>query len=299
MTFISWNIPSQGVTGLILNAIVANSPQPILSSIYYAYNGLFTSFMLGVEWNTFATHRKGLRVSTCPRGVQRGTYTLQLPKRIAVPLLLLSAALHWLCSQSIFLVSLDIDSSADILTYPNGTIFQDESAGDEEYITCGYSPIAIILTISLGLVMVLAAVLAGFRRFKAAEMPVAGSCSASISACCHVLDDDDQPEPDIGESAGLLGAQYRPGMGGRGNSTYSVGSWDDDRRSSLRTSAYSSSREASLKAENEIGTEAALLPVKWGVTGTMLGADSEMVGHCAFSSREVGELQVGEHFGYL
>ncbi len=64
----------------MVNVFVANSPQPILSMIYYTYNGLLTCFLLAVEWNGFARSRKGLRVTTSRHGLQRSSYTLQLPE---------------------------------------------------------------------------------------------------------------------------------------------------------------------------------------------------------------------------
>jgi hypothetical protein len=54
---------------------------------------------LADEWSHFAKERKPLRVSS-PTGL---TYFLQLPYRIALPLLVMSGLLHWLVSQSIFL----------------------------------------------------------------------------------------------------------------------------------------------------------------------------------------------------
>jgi hypothetical protein len=48
------NLPPSGVKGIIINTLVANSPQAILSGVYYAYNALFTCFMLGAERNSFA-----------------------------------------------------------------------------------------------------------------------------------------------------------------------------------------------------------------------------------------------------
>lgn len=56
-----------------------------------------------------ATTRKGLRV-TAPRGEQRSSYFLQLPYRWAVPLMIVSGALHWLMSQTIFPVRLETRS---------------------------------------------------------------------------------------------------------------------------------------------------------------------------------------------
>lgn len=50
--------------------------------------------------------KKPLRV-TAPQGQQRSTYYLHLPYRYSVPLIVTSALLHWLVSQSIFLVRID------------------------------------------------------------------------------------------------------------------------------------------------------------------------------------------------
>ena len=55
--------------------------------------------------------------------------------------------------------------------------------------TIGYSCIAIITVIFLGAIMILIEVLNGFRVHRG--MPLAGSCSAAISAACH------RPEEDV------------------------------------------------------------------------------------------------------
>ena len=198
------------VKDLISSVFVANAPQPILSSIYYTYNGLFTAFLLGVEWNSYQSQRKGLRVSDRPRAFQRSSYILQLPKRWALPLMALSAMLHWLCSQSIFLVSIVFDSSVfmvDLSSLPGssgrGSRLDDtfrfhcfSAVGDwdtgrsgtciSELFTCGYSPAAILTTFLLGILMVVGLICVGARQYSNAGMPVAGSCSAAISAACHL-----------------------------------------------------------------------------------------------------------------
>ncbi|KAF2175728.1 hypothetical protein K469DRAFT_743214 [Zopfia rhizophila CBS 207.26] len=92
----------------VSNVLLANLAQPILSFLYFSYNGLFTCMLLGYEWSQYAHRRKGLRVSRAPSGEQRSTYFLQLPYRFALPLMVLSGVLHWLVSQSIFLVSIDL-----------------------------------------------------------------------------------------------------------------------------------------------------------------------------------------------
>lgn len=194
-SFIYGFTPSSGTSGLISNVFLANLPQTILSAIYYVYNGIFTCFMLGTEWNSYMNRRKGLRVSGSPRGAQKSTYFLQLPYRWALPLMVLSGTLHWLCSQSIFLVTIQFDHRALNGTVTNGLTGSNGSEnGINEYFTCGYSPPAILAVIIIGIFMVATLILMGKRKFKNGGMPVSGSCSASISACCHPPQNEDAQE---------------------------------------------------------------------------------------------------------
>lgn len=57
--------------------------------------------------------------------------------------------------------------------------------------SCGYSPIAIITVIPIGIILLLLVVLTGFRRCEKGGIPFAGSSSAAISAACH------PPEKDV------------------------------------------------------------------------------------------------------
>jgi hypothetical protein len=171
--------PRTAITGLpndlVSNAIVANSPQVILSMLYFSYNALFTSFLLSHEWISYAQKKKGLRVSWRPVGAQRTEYFLQLPYRFSLPLLMLSGTLHWLVSQAIFLVAIDYYD-----------IFGAPSTFDRGHMkTCGYSPIAIITVIIFGAFMVIAIIAFGFVPYKQG-MPLAGSSSMAISAACHL-----------------------------------------------------------------------------------------------------------------
>ena len=166
---IYWSLPGNG--GLLTTTLVANSPQILLSLLFLMYNGLFTCMLLVSEWAGYAHERKPLRV-TCPTKSQRSTYRLQLPYKYGVPLLLLSGALHWLVSQSIFLARVNAFTSDGV------------EDTDDSISSIGYSNIAIITAIALGTVMVLLGILTGFRRYPPG-MPLAGSCSAAISAACH------------------------------------------------------------------------------------------------------------------
>jgi len=88
---------------LIGYVLLANLPQLVLSAVHLLYNAHFTIMALSKEWSRFSTTRKTLRVSY-PKGAQRSTYFLNLPYRYALPLMFASGTLHWLVSQSLFLV---------------------------------------------------------------------------------------------------------------------------------------------------------------------------------------------------
>ena len=165
----------QGNWHTIQIALVANLPQLVLSTIYFSFNGLFTATFLGLEWNSYARERKGLRVSKVPEGLQRSTYFLQLPYRFALPLIIFSGVLHWLVSQSIFLVAIDRYSEED-----NNLI----NVALTNLRSFGYSLVAIICFLILSFLMLIAAIGSGRLPIKAG-MNLAGSCSAAISAACH------------------------------------------------------------------------------------------------------------------
>ena len=166
-------------SSLIAMVILANSPQLVLSILYFSYNSLFTCMLLGKEWSGYAYKRQGLRV-TAPRGDQRSTYRLQLPYRYGIPLLVLLGLLHWLVSQSLFLVK------ASALT-ENGDLNPKYDIS-----TCGYSPSAILVTIIVGAVILALAFMNGFRSYRPG-MPLVGSCSTAISAACHPPMGDSNP----------------------------------------------------------------------------------------------------------
>jgi len=176
-------------------ALVANLPQVILSFLYFAYNSLFTAMLMGYEWTSYAHKRKGLRVSRKPARHQRSTYFLQLPYRFGLPLVILSGTLHWLVSQSIFVVSFDlydVDGEPVPDTYLN---FE----WDMVTRSVGYSPVAMLSVIILGVLMVGSVIGFGYIPYKPG-MPLAGSCSLAISAACH-------PEKRVGLDDGVLSEQ--------------------------------------------------------------------------------------------
>lgn len=174
-----WNIGMKGSPGnrIISSILVANLPQTIFSFLYLNLNGLLTTMWLASEWSDFATKRKTLRVSK-PKGLQRSTHFLHLPYKVAVPLMVLSGLLHWMISQALFLVVL-----AEY--YSDGTL-----ATPVAVASCGFSPLAMLMALVAGVVLVTAVSVLAFACHYDPHMPLAGSCSAAISAACHQPDWD-------------------------------------------------------------------------------------------------------------
>ena len=175
-----WAISSMSnkAAATVLSVLVANTPQIVLSFLYFSINGICTCMSLASEWGRFsyanATRNgpKTLRTSE-PSGNQRSTYFLQLPFRFAIPLIAISALLHWLISQSIFIAVVTIFDEA-------GNLKEDFAVT-----TCGFSPIAMIIVIIAGVCLALGVVGIGYFRLDP-DMRVVGSCSAAISAACHM-----------------------------------------------------------------------------------------------------------------
>ena len=164
----------------LLNGWLANTPQFLLSFSYFAINRLCTSMCFAQEWNSYGTARKGLR-ATNPTGQQRSTYFLQLPYRWSIPLTITSGLLHWLLSQSLFLVRLEIrDIHGQVIT-------------SNSRCNCGYSPIS-ILTFCLVFLALLLVVLGLLLRKISLDIPAPAHCSLAISAACYAPLDDVHPQ---------------------------------------------------------------------------------------------------------
>lgn len=100
---------------------------------------------------------------------------LTIPYRYSIPLMAVSTLLHWLVSKSIFYVLVMGRYVVHREYVPSEGVI---------YSTCAWSPIAIICAVCVGFAMFVAAVVLGCRRMKS-RVPLAGNCSAAISAACH------------------------------------------------------------------------------------------------------------------
>ena len=171
----------------------AKTSQVIYIALYLLYNGLLTTMLVADEWNGFIQERKTLRLSS-PRGIQRSSYFLSLPYRFSLPLMFVSVTMHWLISQSVFVIQ-----SIGVVY---GTSFYRSPVYDSSLV--GWSSIAMVYSLVVGLVMVVALVAIGsLNKYRPLEldmslgtaaqsytMPLVCSCSAAISAACHRPDED-------------------------------------------------------------------------------------------------------------
>ncbi|KAK4450480.1 hypothetical protein QBC34DRAFT_460961 [Podospora aff. communis PSN243] len=175
-TYLVINLPRSDPAGLISNVLIANLPQLLLSIIYIIYNIMLSAFLVQREFSRMYKIRKPLRVSE-PTGIQRSSYFISLPLRYGIPLYASSGIMHWLLSQSLFLARITA-------FYPSGEIDALHS-----FSTCGYSPIAIIISIMVSIALLAVVAGLGFRRYDGVMRMVATN-SRAISAACHVLEED-------------------------------------------------------------------------------------------------------------
>lgn len=152
---------------VLFNAWMVNLPQVILSLCYLLLNGICTSMASAEEWNNMARTRKGLRV-TRPQGKQRSTHFLQLPYKWAVPLIITSGVLHWLLSQSLFLVRIDVFDQS------------------------GFSLLSLMTFLIVFTILLSVIGWVGFRGLNQ-RLPFAASCSLVISAACQTAEDEINP----------------------------------------------------------------------------------------------------------
>lgn len=181
----------QGTTsrGLLIGILTANSFQLALSTTYFLYNSLYTAQCTALEWSSYAAGEcRPLRV-TWPHGEQRSTYYLQLPYRYGLPLTIFLMVMHFLISQSIFLVRLQY---FDV----NGNPDRDNVGNISDV---GFSPLAILVTLCVGGALILAQILHALRPLDN-RIPIHGNSSVVISALCHSSSEIAQSSPGVSDS---------------------------------------------------------------------------------------------------
>ncbi|CAG7928639.1 unnamed protein product [Penicillium olsonii] len=153
--------------------VISNCGQLLITLGYYLYNSVLTNMLLSAEYASYGSTRKPLRVSWPVEGSkQRSTYRLSIPYRYGIPVVAIFAGTHWLVSQG-FSYTLEIPYNVR-----GNLVYEDKWGG----ISSSYIPFicASIPLFCLGIMLIGMS----FRRLKS-DIPLAGSCSAAISAACH------------------------------------------------------------------------------------------------------------------
>ncbi|OTA93633.1 hypothetical protein M434DRAFT_41031, partial [Hypoxylon sp. CO27-5] len=184
-TYLFIGLPRKDPEGLISNVLLANLPQLILSILYTFYNAMLSTFLVQLEFSRmYLKQRKPLRVSE-PIGIQRSSFYISLPLRYGIPLFTISGLMHWLISQSLFLARITaICADGDPESCPGGQVDLDNS-----FSTCGYSPIAVFITLLAAGFIILTMIAMGLRKYDG-TMSMVSTNSMAISAACHVLQED-------------------------------------------------------------------------------------------------------------
>jgi hypothetical protein len=96
----------------------------------------------------------------------------QIPYRYGVPLMVLIGSIHLLISESIYVVKI--------------RVLTDGGQEDpyQSFVTCGFSLLALLVTIVVGGGAVISIIGFGFRRYRPG-IPLVMCSSAAISASCH------------------------------------------------------------------------------------------------------------------
>ncbi|KAK5653795.1 hypothetical protein OQA88_7953 [Cercophora sp. LCS_1] len=177
-TYLVTALPRKDPEGLISNVLLANTPQVIVSFVYMVVNIVLSAYLVQREFSGMHKTRKPLRVSE-PLGIQRSSYFISLPMRYGIPFYVTSGFMHWMISQSLFLARITA-------FYPNGEVDVEHS-----FSTCGYSPIAVVITLFMEAALFGVVVWLGFRKYDGV-MRMVSTNSRAISAACHVPPEDQE-----------------------------------------------------------------------------------------------------------
>ncbi|KAF5024391.1 hypothetical protein F66182_3477 [Fusarium sp. NRRL 66182] len=244
----SWHVSFIGLT------MISNSPQLLLSVCYMVLNGIITRMVVEFEWSRYSTTSRSLRV-TNPTGQQRSTYRLQLPYRWSIPIITLSALLHWIYSNCVYVSYYDYYKP----NYPYNIIAT--SYGLQ------YSSVALLIALSVSVLATFVSLLLSKIRLPG-NMVLGGSNSKVISAACHCI------------PASAITTTKLPVV-----TIEVMAVVDQDAiRENLSTSYNCFSHGSTEKTEAEKLQAMATKNLRWGEVSD--GSDSNTVGHLAFGTEE-------------
>ncbi|KAI0103195.1 hypothetical protein GGR51DRAFT_573390 [Nemania sp. FL0031] len=164
--------------------LLTNGLQILLSFVYLLFNNIVTRQLVADEWTRLLSteEKKPLRVSA-PRSFQRSTYTLSIPFKYSIPMVILFTLSHWLVSQAIFIVQTTVyQSGAANIPVPNKNSSR-----------IGFSALGVVLVFTTVTLMIFGLLVhSGVRKYRNVpkSFPQMATCSAAISAVCRPPEGD-------------------------------------------------------------------------------------------------------------
>lgn len=277
--------------GLYSDILLANIWQFLVSMLYVQYNPLLSCMLANREWHRYAAgtnERKPLRVSS-PVGFQRSSYYISMPWRYGIPLLVTMAILHWILSQSVFVLPIETvrsDGTVDTNNHFSTVGFSIWPMISGKLMTLMIFLLPLLyyyltvlikslfgLAMLVGLLLMSAVIICGLQRYQGG-MPMGATCSAVISAACH------QPLPhdkDAYRFPVQWGAVSHPSLDFQSEARTNGGVDESDL---IRVRGHESRGRGSTSREQGNGLQAQLEP-----------------GHCCFTTaRDAEPPRVGEFY---
>ncbi|KAI1293215.1 hypothetical protein F5Y03DRAFT_388007 [Xylaria venustula] len=138
--------------------LLVNSPQLLLSVFYLAFNNLFTRIQIAKEW---------------------GVLSLTEPQ-VSLPLLTISVALHWLLSNTIYVLV----SIGEYFNFEDQLEIDDRSLPPHADVSIQYSLVTLLTLIVTSSILICGPILLSLKRLPQNSLNP-GSNSLALSAACH------------------------------------------------------------------------------------------------------------------
>ncbi|KAK2774389.1 hypothetical protein CKAH01_03622 [Colletotrichum kahawae] len=156
-------------------SLVATMPQILLAILPLILRHTYTRMYIARTWSSYAARFKTLRVNE-RRGQQRGNYFFEIPFKYALGFVTLGAVTRWMCSNAIYVIHVES--------------FRADPSTVEPYHP--YVNVFVSLKAALGTIIMLFVILVAPIFVALIPLPgesvLVGSCSAAISAGCHVIE---------------------------------------------------------------------------------------------------------------
>ncbi|KAI8302972.1 hypothetical protein K4K59_000289 [Colletotrichum sp. SAR11_240] len=156
-------------------SLVATMPQLLLAILPLILHHTYTRMFIAKTWSSYAAKFKTLRVNE-PRGEQRENHFFEIPSKYFLSFVTIGTLTRWLCSNAIYVIhveSFHADQSTVGPYHPYVNVFVSLKAALGSLITLFF---ILVTPIFMALIPL------------PGESVLVGSCSAAISAGCHVIE---------------------------------------------------------------------------------------------------------------